>query len=206
MASKKTLVDIVRKLLQHLEVSDGLTYRDEVVAKIIHMCSQEHYQFVTNFEWYIQVLVQLTRVESTRHGKLLANQLMDVAIRVKVIRPFATKQMAGLLTDQRLFSGANTVNGVCEVLYAAAWVVGEVGDVLEEPLPVMEALLQPRISSLPPHIQAVYVHNTVKFYGAMVRCKVDEEVLTQLLDMMAKRLPLFVQSGDLEVQVRWRGS
>lgn len=44
MASKKSLVDIVRKLLQHLEHSDGLSYRDEVVAKIIQMCSQEHYQ------------------------------------------------------------------------------------------------------------------------------------------------------------------
>lgn len=46
MVSKKTLVDIVRKLLQHLEQSDGLGYRDEVVAKIIEMCSQNHYQAI----------------------------------------------------------------------------------------------------------------------------------------------------------------
>ena len=37
---------------------------------------------MTDFQWYIQVLIQLTRVEGTRHGKLLASQLMDVAIRV----------------------------------------------------------------------------------------------------------------------------
>lgn len=61
--------------------------------------------------------------------------------------------MAALLTDQRLFSGATSVNSVCEVLYAAAWVVGEFGEHLEEPLPVMEALLQPRVATLPPHIQ-----------------------------------------------------
>ena len=44
MVNKKTLVDIVRKLLQHLELSDGMSYRDEVVGKIIDMTSQGHYQ------------------------------------------------------------------------------------------------------------------------------------------------------------------
>jgi AP-3 complex subunit delta-1 len=38
--------------------------------------SQEHYQFVTNFEWYISVLIQLTRIEGTRHGKLIAQQVI----------------------------------------------------------------------------------------------------------------------------------
>lgn len=44
MVTKKNLPEIVRKLLSHVETSDGITYRDEVVAKIISICSQDHYQ------------------------------------------------------------------------------------------------------------------------------------------------------------------
>ena len=40
---------------------------------------------------YIDVLIQLTRVEGTKHGKLLASQMMDVTIRVKAIRPYAVQ-------------------------------------------------------------------------------------------------------------------
>jgi len=39
-------------------------------------------------------LVELSRVEGgTEHGGLIAQQLLDVAIRVEAIRPFATRQM-----------------------------------------------------------------------------------------------------------------
>ena len=40
---------------------------------------------------YIDVLIQLTRVEGTRLGKPLASQMMDVTIRVKAIRPYAVQ-------------------------------------------------------------------------------------------------------------------
>jgi len=29
-------------------------YRDEVLNKVINMCSQNSYQYVTNFEWYVR--------------------------------------------------------------------------------------------------------------------------------------------------------
>ena len=44
MVTKKNLPEIVRKLLSHVETSDGITYRDEVVVKVIDICSQDHYQ------------------------------------------------------------------------------------------------------------------------------------------------------------------
>ena len=95
MVSKKNLIEIVRKLLTNVTANHlGNKYRDELIAKIIDICSQNDYQFVTNFEWYISVLVDLARVEGgTDHGNLIAQQMLDVAIRVESIRPFATKQM-----------------------------------------------------------------------------------------------------------------
>lgn len=42
---------------------------------------------------YVSILVELTRIEGTRHGKMIASQMLDVAIRVQAIRPFAITQM-----------------------------------------------------------------------------------------------------------------
>ena len=74
---------------------------------------------------YISILVELTRLEGTRHGHLIASQMLDVAIRVKAIREFAVAQMATLLDNAHLLTGNTQRNGICEVLYAAAWICGE---------------------------------------------------------------------------------
>lgn len=74
---------------------------------------------------YISILVELTRLEGTRHGHLIASQMLDVAIRVKAIRVFAVAQMATLLDNAHLLTGSMQRNGICEVLYAAAWICGE---------------------------------------------------------------------------------
>ena len=47
------------------------------------------------------MLIQLTRVEGTRHGKLLASQMMDLTIRVKAIRPYAVQCLVSLLLGGR---------------------------------------------------------------------------------------------------------
>ena len=86
-------MEIVKKLMIHMDKAEGSQYRDELLSKIIEICSQSNYQFITNFEWYVSILVELTRIEGTRHGKMIASQMLDVAIRVQAIRPFATGQM-----------------------------------------------------------------------------------------------------------------
>ena len=74
--------------------------RDELLSKIIQICSQNDYQYISNFEWYVpynrvllkshsspsryvSVLVELSQLEGGggRHGAILAQQMMDVAIR-----------------------------------------------------------------------------------------------------------------------------
>lgn len=104
MVSKKNLIEIVRKLMANVTNNShhnlGNKYRDELIVKIIDICSQNDYQFVSNFEWYISVLVDLARVEGgTDHGNLIATQMLDVAIRVESIRPFAVEQMVSLVNQ-----------------------------------------------------------------------------------------------------------
>lgn len=70
MVSKKNLMEIVRRLLGHMDTAEGSTYRDELLYKVIEICSQGSYTYVTNFEWYLTVLVELIQLEPrSKHGK-----------------------------------------------------------------------------------------------------------------------------------------
>ena len=49
--------------------------RDELMDKIIEICSQNDFQHITNFEWYITVLSELSRMEGgSKHGKLIGKK------------------------------------------------------------------------------------------------------------------------------------
>lgn len=95
MVTKKNLMEIVQKLVKNVtEGQMGNKFRDELIFKLVDICSQNDYQFIVNFEWYLSVLIELARVEGgTIHGNLIAQQVLDVAIRVDSIRQFATEQM-----------------------------------------------------------------------------------------------------------------
>lgn len=205
MVSKKNLMEIVKKLMVHMDKAEGSHYRDELLSKTVEICSQSNYQYVTNFEWYVSILVELTRMEGTKHGKLIANQMLDVAIRVQAIRHFAVSQMALILENSHILANNSHRNGICEVLYAAAWICGEFSEHLSNPKTTLEAMLRPKITSLPGHIQSIFVQNILKLYGKILKAaeaKEDAELKAEVHQLLQDKLPVFVQSGDLEVQER----
>ncbi|KAK3755607.1 hypothetical protein QZH41_017603, partial [Actinostola sp. cb2023] len=208
MVSKKNIMDIVKKLTVHIDKTTSQSYRDELLSKIILICSQSDYHYVGNFEWYIDVLVQLTRIEGTRYGRQIASQMMDVTIRVKAIRPYAVQSLSVLLDSSHLLGSNVQKNGMCEVLYAAAWLSGEFCEQLADIGMTLESLLRSKVTSLPGHIQAVYVQSIAKIYANMLNKMEDdaqEEENTAAIHLgqkMVDNLPMFVQSADLEVQER----
>jgi AP-3 complex subunit delta-1 len=206
MVTKKNLVEVTKKLMIHMDHAEGSAYRDELVCKITEICSQGNYHYITNFEWYISVLVELTKVEGTRHGRLLADQMLDVAIRVKTVRPYAVKQMAVLLDNMHLLSRSPGQQGVSEVLYAAAWVCGEFSEFLDDMHSTLNCMLKPKVMSLPGYVQGVFVHNVIKLYSHMLSHAVEQEDDVDKVEQMNKtiqeKLVGFVSSADLEVQER----
>lgn len=205
MVSKKNLMEIVKKLMIHMDKAEGSHYRDELLSKIIEICSQSNYQYVTNFEWYVSILVELTRMEGTQHGKLIASQMLDVAIRVQTIRNFAVQQMAVLLDNSHVLASNSQRNGICEVLYAAAWICGEFSEYLKDPKTTLEAMLRPKITALPGHIQSVYVQNLLKLYANILKKAEednDEVVMKEIGQLLLDKIPMFIHSADLEVQER----
>ncbi|XP_049804898.1 AP-3 complex subunit delta-1 isoform X1 [Schistocerca nitens] len=206
MVSKKNLMEIVKKLMIHMDKAEGTTYRDELLSKIIQICSQNNYQYITNFEWYVSVLVELTRMEGSQHGSLVSSQMLDVAIRVQAIRPFAVQQMELLLENAHfLTSGTGQSSTMAEVLTAAAWICGEFPEYLRDQQSTLEAMIRSRVFGLPGHIQAVYVQNILKLFASIfvqAEQKKDVERISKVCKMIASNLPQFVSSADLEVQER----
>merc|ERR1711971_775526 len=209
MVSKKNLMEIVKKLMAHMDKAEGTTYRDELMDKIIQICSQNDFQHISNFEWYITVLVELSRTEGgTKHGKLLAKQMMDVAIRVSSIRSFAVSQMALLVENHTVLLGNSSTNSTAsEVLYAASWICGEFAEHLASPDVTLKALfLSNATNSLPGHILSIYLRNGIKSFSFIAEKwlkdeKVEEvKVLAKYLDEDVLRD--FEASSDLEVQER----
>jgi hypothetical protein len=82
---------------------------------------------------YISVLVELTKVEGTQHGQLIAAQIQDVTVRVQSVRHFSVSQMALLIENAHLLlsGNINQRNNICEVLLAAAWICGEYSEYVQ---------------------------------------------------------------------------
>ncbi|XP_033245864.1 AP-3 complex subunit delta isoform X2 [Drosophila miranda] len=201
MVSKKNLMEIVKRLLGHMERAEGSAYRDELLYKVIEICGQSSYLYVTNFEWYLTVLVELIQLEAgSRHGRLIAEQLLDVAIRVPVVRQFAVNEMTNLLDS---FTVSAQSNSMYEVLYAAAWIVGEFAGELEDAEKTLNILLRPR--QLPGHIQGVYVQNVIKLFARLATTCLELQDLpgiVRLCDHVLDKLQHFNGSSDIEVQER----
>jgi len=117
MANKKNLTEIVKRLISHLlpinenEITSSAvlnngaataalmdpTYRADIIRRIILICSQNSYANITNFEWYLAVLSDLTNVAGVNVGDVLMQQFMDVGVRVKSARPYTVKLMVKTL-------------------------------------------------------------------------------------------------------------
>ncbi|VDN04837.1 unnamed protein product [Thelazia callipaeda] len=207
MVSKRNIMEIIRKLMDHLDAAEGSYYRDELLSRIIAICSYNNYQYITNFEWYISVLVELTKVEGTKHGSVIAGQMLDVSVRVQSIRHFAVSQMALLIENAHILlaGSAQHRSSMCEVLLAAAWICGEYCEHLCNIQSVLEAMLKAKISVMPGHILSVYMQNIAKLYAVLLtRAEAENEWdgVDSLDNLLLSKLPEFVLADHLEAQDR----
>lgn len=196
MISKKNLIEIIHKLMQSVKNSSlGNKYRDELIFKIIEICSQNDYAFISNFEWYVSVLVDLSQVEGgTVHANLIARQLFDVTIRVESITQFSTNQMSIMIENAGVFTD------FCDVLYAAAFICGEFAHHLTDKRAVCTNLLSKNFD-FPSYIQATFLQNSLKIFVKLIE---NERVadLEHFCGELNQLLKPFLFSDDFEVQER----
>ncbi|KAG9509886.1 AP-3 complex subunit delta, partial [Fragariocoptes setiger] len=198
MVSKDNILSLVDRLMKNITTPHmGAAFRNEIVLKVIDICSREDYKYISDFDWYVTVLVTLAGIEGgTCHGNIITQQLLDVAVRVERVRPYATKQMAAILNHVDKFM---TSFSVTEVLYAAAWICGEYSEFLDDKKSTMFFLLG--ALSFSSNILAVFIHNACKLFSRVAAERPDD--LNEICDrLLIIELPRIFTVDDLEVQER----
>ncbi|SAM07133.1 hypothetical protein [Absidia glauca] len=223
LVNRKNTMDIVKRLVSHLIVSSpedspasihepstilDPIYRTDIINRIVFICSQNQYHNITNFEWYVSILVGITHTAGVNVGELLMSQLMDIAVRVKSVREYCVKQMFRLLSDRQFLETCKKRDSNIEVLTAAAWICGEYCNYLDDIPTTLECLLTPAASNLPVKVQAVYVQNIMKIYAYWVtelthqwNPELQGEFL-KVTQVMTDKMDMFTRSSDIEVQER----
>ncbi|VVC94180.1 unnamed protein product [Leptidea sinapis] len=205
MVSKKNLMEIVKKLMIHMENAEGTLYRDELLTRMIEICSQNNYQHVVDFEWYITVLTELTEMEtSSKHGCMIAAQLMEVGARVSDVREFAVRECSAMCNR-----AATSPPGPAsrEVLYAAALVLGEYcteEEVMRECISPLLVCAGLQAGGGAMRARAVCVHAALKVIAKLLlryRHGRRQNAINVILEALGGLKPLLC-SEDMEVQER----
>lgn len=106
----------------------SVSYRTILANRILALCSADLYENVSDFEWFISVLIDLAYVARAPVGKTIRDQLIDIAVRVKQVRRYAVGISMRILADDTFVNGSvsdDEGSGCQEVLHAAAWICGE---------------------------------------------------------------------------------
>lgn len=105
--------------------SQSPAYRITLAQRILALGSQDTYDNVVDFDWYLSVLVDLAYVAGANVGLQIRDQLIDIVGRVRAARRYAVQLMVKLLTDDSFLTNAAEEGSCAEALWAAAWICGE---------------------------------------------------------------------------------
>lgn len=144
-------------------------YRISVIERILGMCSKDTYANMSDFEWYVGVLVELVKQcpssaavdrDGTKNtGRSVADaigaELLNVAVRVKAVRPDIAAAAQSLL----VLDGQGS-----SVLGSAAFIAGEYAAVLPDPDGVLTALLHSSGAQLPASVLTSYLQAIPKVF------------------------------------------
>lgn len=169
-------------------------YRREVIARILDMCGQDTYSRIPDFEWYLDILVQLVRLlpptissdqDLANSGWLsgglpslaerVGSQLRDIAVRVKALRLEACRAAESLIlvsNRSALFPAVGF--GADPVLESAGWIVGEFSEYLAAPWETMNSLIHDACAELSSKVLGAYLQAIPKVF-LRIAAKASEE-------------------------------
>ena len=107
MVQDDNLVSVVDFFITNLQTAKG-AYRDALILSITDVASANKYSRVSDFAWYLNILVQLSCVRASSHSDIVASQIIDVVVRVVSIQEYAVQEFTKvLLMSLNTFSTAN---------------------------------------------------------------------------------------------------
>ena len=186
LASKKTIDHVVGRIFEQIGTTKKVSYRDQLVAKIINICSKDDYEMITDFGWYVDVLMDIAEEANISCYGLIAEQFLDMATRVPSAREKIVEKMCIILQDSKYFRED-------QLLLVAAFVIGEYANSSRP----FESILQPMIVNDSERVQACCLSASLKLY-----LKASDAEKENIETLYSLKLPLFASSSYAEVQER----
>lgn len=202
-------------------------YRVTVIRQILSMCSRNTYANITDFEWYVEVLVELVRLvplstkasaassdyfTATGHNvevsTAIGAELRNVAVRVSAVRADAVRAAGLLLSTYRSqnFALESAYNGSTVLAYAA-WIVGEYADLLPNRRDTLDCLLLPTLQPLGSEVISAYIQAIPKIFASIITEVTEwsaewQTIYSLLLGRIIHSLQQLTTHPTLEVQER----
>jgi len=204
-----TFMDMVKKLM---EFSKSASSPDEFVGTILRMGCRDRYALVEDFALYLLILADIARNSDSGHSTVVAEQFVDIVVRVPQVRPCGLAVALSLLdggTSSETEGGRGTEGAfgcAMSVVGASAWVLGEFHEAVEGPveatlLRAAKLLVTGKyVRTCDPLVQVQCIWAATKFY--MGAPKLASGIVQELHDLLAAQLPSFVSSTHVEVSER----
>ena len=179
---------------QNESVALPTEYRTTIMHRILDMCSKDTYSNLTDFEWYIDILIELVKLLPTTNrcaldlhesnGRSLGNpftsqevdvsnaigwELRNVAVRVSTVRAEAVKAAESLLSTAGK-EGLIALKGAGGegMLTFVAWIVGEYAESSVSSCQSLDSLIHPMVQSLSPVVISAYLQAIPKVLASIV--------------------------------------
>ncbi|KAH0789014.1 Adaptin N terminal region family protein [Histomonas meleagridis] len=185
LANAKTVDGIVAKIFDYFKESKSINFKDQLFTKIITICSKDDYALVTDFDWYISILMDFISEGGFSCYDVVSEQLMDLALRVPDMRKRLVIEMGGLFENIE-FKDAT------QLLLIASHIIAEYSEDSKQ----FEHILQPIIANCDERVQESCISTAFTLY---LKAK-NEEEKNKLLKMFEQRLGIFETSTYPEVQ------
>lgn len=200
-------------------------YKIDVINRILEMCSSNNYGNLVDFDWYIDILIQLVRNcpvsrpstsqdpdsrsnDSTIDvsGKV-GDELRNVAVKVKAVRLQATRAAESILISTYNDS-TSSLTPASAALRPISWMIGEYASSLETPDGTLTALLHITKGSVPAEGLIIYLQALPKIFSLlsgddqMTWTPERKTMVSLLMARVIHTLEPLVMHPDLEVQER----
>jgi len=199
-------------------------YRMTIIRQIIDICSRDTYASIVDFEWYIDVLLQLVRLvpaftsgslgyhrqtsQEADIASIIGWELRNVAVRVIAVRADAVAAAFSLIAIYASH-GCLTLTGTGGegVLASAVWLVGEYYDNSAPANVTLDPFIHPKVQSLPPDVMCAYLQAIPKILSAIVSRRPDWSSERQtMMSLLVARVIDFLEplsdNPNVEVQER----
>jgi AP-3 complex subunit delta len=202
-------------------------YKIDVINRILDMCSANNYGNLVDFDWYIDILLQLVRnapvfnsatlsrieIPSSREIEVLdiaekvGDELRNIAVRVKAVRANASRAAESIIMASYHGNASQTASAK-GALRPVAWIAGEYASYLSSPEDVLTALLQIAGSSSRSECLAVFLQAIPKIFafvtnnGRAVWTLEKKTMMSLLMARIIHTLEPLALHPDLEVQER----